>query len=154
MDKFPVDFTPLRLNSSSLTCSICAPVAIILQLVAMECQKLHMADSPILDMNSMHPQMIRLLRNISVTMLTRLTQQQCSPRGACILPGSHNGTHDGTYQKRIDRSYQSKSTDDLESSPSFWTRHFKRSVTPRQSWLTQTTDGNIKSWKCRRRRLL
>ena len=42
-----MDFMPLRLNSSSLTCSICALAAIILQLVAMECQKLHMVDSPI-----------------------------------------------------------------------------------------------------------
>ena len=31
-------FMPLRLNSSSLTCSICVLAAIILQLVAMECQ--------------------------------------------------------------------------------------------------------------------
>ena len=36
---------PLRLNSSSLTGSICALTAIILQLVTMECQKLHMVDS-------------------------------------------------------------------------------------------------------------
>ena len=43
-----MDFMPLRLNSSSLTCSICALPAIILQLVAMECQKLHMVDSPVL----------------------------------------------------------------------------------------------------------
>ena len=42
-----MDFMPLRLNSSSFTCSICALAAIILQLVAMECQKLHMVDSPI-----------------------------------------------------------------------------------------------------------
>ena len=35
-----MDFMPLRLNSSSLTCSICGLAAIILQLVAMECQKL------------------------------------------------------------------------------------------------------------------
>ena len=42
-----MDFMPLRLNSSSLTCSICALAAIILQLVSMECQKLHMVDSPI-----------------------------------------------------------------------------------------------------------
>ena len=42
-----MDFMPLRLNSFSLTCSICAMAAIILQLVAMECQKLHMVDSPI-----------------------------------------------------------------------------------------------------------
>ena len=42
-----MDFMPLRLNSSSLTCSICALAAIILQLVATECQKLHMSDSPI-----------------------------------------------------------------------------------------------------------
>ena len=42
-----MDFMPLRLNSSSLTCSICALAAIILQLVAMECQKLYMVDSPI-----------------------------------------------------------------------------------------------------------
>ena len=41
-----MDFMPLRLNSSSLTCSICALAAIILQLVVMECQKLHMVDSP------------------------------------------------------------------------------------------------------------
>ena len=40
---------PLRLNSSSLTCSICALAAIIVQLVAMECQKLYMVDSPVLD---------------------------------------------------------------------------------------------------------
>ena len=32
-----MDFMPLRLNSSSLTYSICALVAIILQFVAMEC---------------------------------------------------------------------------------------------------------------------
>ena len=38
---------PLSLNSSSFTCSIRALAAIILQLVAMECQKLHMADLPI-----------------------------------------------------------------------------------------------------------
>ena len=42
-----MDFMPLRLNSSILTYSICALAAIILQLVAMECQKLHMVDSPI-----------------------------------------------------------------------------------------------------------
>ena len=42
-----MDFMPLRLNSSSLTCSICALAAIILQLVVMECQKLHLVDSPI-----------------------------------------------------------------------------------------------------------
>ena len=42
-----MDFKPLRLNSSSLTCSICALAAIILQLVATECQKLHMVDSSI-----------------------------------------------------------------------------------------------------------
>ena len=42
-----MDFLPVRLNSSSLTCPICALAAIILQLVAMECQKLHMVDSPI-----------------------------------------------------------------------------------------------------------
>ena len=42
-----MDFMPLRLNSSGLTCSICAPAAIILQLVAMEYQKLHMVYSPI-----------------------------------------------------------------------------------------------------------
>ena len=35
-----MDFMPLRLNSSSLTGSICA-------LVVMECQKLHMVDLPI-----------------------------------------------------------------------------------------------------------
>ena len=42
-----MNFMPLRLNSSSLTCFICALASIILQLVAMECQKLHMMDSPI-----------------------------------------------------------------------------------------------------------
>ena len=42
-----MDFMPLRLNSSSLTSFICALVAIILQLVAMENQILHMVDSPI-----------------------------------------------------------------------------------------------------------
>ena len=41
-----MDFMPLNLNSSSLICSICALAAIILQLVAMECQKLHMVNSP------------------------------------------------------------------------------------------------------------
>ena len=44
------------------------------------------------------------------------------------------------HQKRINLSNRSKSTGSLESSPSFWTRHFKRSVKPRQSWFTQTTD--------------
>ena len=42
-----MDFMPFRLNSSSLTCSICAMAVIIRQAVAMECQNLHMADSPI-----------------------------------------------------------------------------------------------------------
>ena len=42
-----MDLMPLRLNSSSLACSICALAAIILQLVAMECQKHHIVDSPI-----------------------------------------------------------------------------------------------------------
>ena len=42
-----MDFMSLRLNSSNLTCSICSLAAIILQLVAMESQKLHMVDSPI-----------------------------------------------------------------------------------------------------------
>ena len=42
-----MDFVSLRLTSSSLTCSICALATIILQLVAMECQKLHMVYSPI-----------------------------------------------------------------------------------------------------------
>ena len=42
-----MDFMPLRLNSFSLTCSICALAAIILQLDAMECQKFHIVDSPI-----------------------------------------------------------------------------------------------------------
>ena len=42
-----MDFMPLRLNSSNLTCSICTLAAIVLQLVAMECQKPHMVDSPI-----------------------------------------------------------------------------------------------------------
>ena len=50
-----MDFMPLRLNSSSLTCSICALAAIILQLVAMECQKLHMVDSPILFFKEVEP---------------------------------------------------------------------------------------------------
>ena len=43
-----MDLMPLRLNSSSLTCSICALAAIILiilQWVAMECQKFHTVDS-------------------------------------------------------------------------------------------------------------
>ena len=40
-----MDFMPLRLNSSTLTCSICALAAIILQLVAMECQTLHIVYS-------------------------------------------------------------------------------------------------------------
>ena len=48
VDWSSVEFMPLRLNSSSLTCSNCALAAIILQLVAMECQKFHMVDSPIL----------------------------------------------------------------------------------------------------------
>ena len=42
-----MDFMPLRLKFSSLTCSICALASIILQLVAMECRKLHIVDSPI-----------------------------------------------------------------------------------------------------------
>ena len=42
-----MDFMSLRLQSSSLTCSISALGLIILQLVAMECRKLHMVDSPI-----------------------------------------------------------------------------------------------------------
>ena len=42
-----MDFMPLRLNYSSLTCSICALAAIILQFTAMEFPKLHMVDSPI-----------------------------------------------------------------------------------------------------------
>ena len=46
MDQSSVDFIPLQLNFSSFTCSVCALAAIILQLVAMECQKLHMVDSP------------------------------------------------------------------------------------------------------------
>ena len=41
-----MDFMPLRLNSSSLTCSICTLAAIILQLVAIECQNLHVMDLP------------------------------------------------------------------------------------------------------------
>ena len=43
-----MDIMPLRMDSSSLICSICALAVIILQLVAMECQKLHTVDSPIL----------------------------------------------------------------------------------------------------------
>ena len=42
-----MNFMPLRLNSSSLTCSICALATIILTLVDMECQKLHMGDWPV-----------------------------------------------------------------------------------------------------------
>ena len=42
---------PLRLNYFSLTCSICALAAIILQLLAMECHKLHIVDSPINSQN-------------------------------------------------------------------------------------------------------
>ena len=42
-----MDFMPLRLNSSGLIYSICILAAIILYLVAMECQKLDMVDSPI-----------------------------------------------------------------------------------------------------------
>ena len=45
-----MDFMPLRLNSSSLTRSICALVAIILQFVAVECRKLHMVDLPIAEL--------------------------------------------------------------------------------------------------------
>ena len=56
-------------------------------------------------------------------------------------------------QKSKKWSNQSKSTRGLESSPCFWTLHFKRSVKPRQRWLTQTTDGNIKTWKCQRSQL-
>ena len=44
-----MDFMPLRLNFSSLTCSICVLAAIKLQLVAMECQKLHIVDLPIVE---------------------------------------------------------------------------------------------------------
>ena len=42
-----MNFLPLRLNSSSVSCSICALAVIILQLVAIETQKLHMVDWPI-----------------------------------------------------------------------------------------------------------
>ena len=63
-------------------------------------------------------------------------------------------TMERTKRTEINRSNQSESTKGLESRPSFWTRHFKRSVKPRQSWLTPRTDGNIKSWECWRRRLL
>ena len=69
----------------------------------------------------------------------------------------HSGTLCANWkssQKRINLSNRSKSTGSLKSSPNFWTRHLKRSVKPGQSWLTWTTDGNMKSWKCRRRRLL
>ena len=45
-----MDFMPLKLNSFSLTCSICALAAMIVQLVAMKCQKLHMVDLPILNL--------------------------------------------------------------------------------------------------------
>ena len=41
------DFMPLTLKSSSLTCFDFTVAAIILQLVAMECGKLHMVDSPV-----------------------------------------------------------------------------------------------------------
>ena len=67
------------------------------------------------------------------------------------LKDLHNRMHDGMLlanwklcQKRIYLSDRLKSTESLDFSPSFWTRHFKRSVKPRQSWLTRTTDGNIK----------
>ena len=40
-------FMHLTLNSSSVTCSICALGVIILQLVAIECQKLHIVESPV-----------------------------------------------------------------------------------------------------------
>ena len=55
-----MDFMPLRLNSVSLTCSICALAAIFLQLVAMECRKLHMVDSPIVELIMLSWQQILL----------------------------------------------------------------------------------------------
>ena len=39
-----MDFLFLRLNSCGLTSSICALAAIILQLVTIECRKVHMVD--------------------------------------------------------------------------------------------------------------
>ena len=57
---------------------------------------------------------------------------------------SHNGMHGGMYQKN--RSNQSKSTEGLESSPSFWMRHFKRSVKPSQSWLTRRRGSRLSAW--------
>ena len=57
VDWSSVDFMPLRLNPSSLTCSNCALAAIILQLVAIECQKFHMVDSPILLFLTSHKEM-------------------------------------------------------------------------------------------------
>ena len=72
----------------------------------------------------------------------------------------NNGMHNGmlanwkSCQKRMNLSNWLKSTGSLESSPSFWMQHFKRSVKPRQTRLTGMTDGNIKSWKCQIRRLL
>ena len=61
-----MDFMPLRLNSSSFICSICALAAIILQLVAMECQKLYMVDSPILIIDTFN-------RNIKSTVMEMLS---------------------------------------------------------------------------------
>ena len=60
-----MDFMPLRLNSSNLTCSICALAAIVLQLVAMECQKPHMVDSPIHD----HPFIVRISYSANFIMI-------------------------------------------------------------------------------------
>ena len=72
-----------------------------------------------------------------------------------------NGMHDGTLfanlksrQKRINLSNRSKSTGSLESSPSFWMQHFKKSVKPRQSWLTRMTDGHIESWKMSKKEIV
>ena len=50
-----MDFMLLRLNSSSFTCSIFA-LATILQLVAIENQKLHMVDLPTYHLNKNIPQ--------------------------------------------------------------------------------------------------
>ena len=58
---------PLRLNSSSLTCSICALAAIVLQLVAMECQKLQMVDSPILSLKDFSLLCSKVLQKLLLT---------------------------------------------------------------------------------------
>ena len=59
-----MDFMPLRLNSSTLTCFVCALAAIILQFVAMESQKLHMVDSPMSIRLSMFESCIALIGEV------------------------------------------------------------------------------------------